>query len=97
MTCASCVSRVENKLRGFHEVLDVQVNLATRRVLIDYISSVSEARDFQFALNDIGYTLLIDRESKVVEVEVEEQRHVQEISALLKRFYFSAFLATLKK
>ena len=32
MTCASCVSRVENKLRSLHGVVDVQVNLATKKV-----------------------------------------------------------------
>ena len=91
MTCASCVSRVENKLRGLHGVLDVQVNLAAGRVLIDYFSSNSGARDFRYALNDIGYTLHVDEESKVEEVESEDQRYVRKITTLTRRFAFSIF------
>ena len=92
MTCASCVSRVENKLRSLHGVVDVQVNLATKKVLIDYFSSVSGVRDFRFALDDIGYILHVDEESKVEEVETEDRRYVREISFLTKRFAFSIFL-----
>ena len=93
MSCASCVSRVESKLRGLQGVLDVQVNLATGRVLIDYFPSVSGAGDFQFVLNDIGYTLHVDENSKAEEFKTEDQRHLSETNILTRRFAFSAFLA----
>ena len=63
LTCASCVSRVENKLDGLYGVLGAQVNLATNRVSIDYISSVSEVCELQNALRGIGYTLFLGDQS----------------------------------
>jgi len=93
MTCASCVSRVESKLLGLSGVLDVQVNLATGRVLIDHLSSISGLRDFQFALSEIGYTLNADEESKAEEVETEDKRNIFEINILKRRFALSIFLA----
>ena len=58
MSCASCVSRVENKLCDLYGVLGSQVNLATEEVRIDYISSASESHQFKSALQGIGYTLV---------------------------------------
>ena len=40
LTCASCVSRVEDELVGLYGVLDAQVNLATERVLIEHLSLI---------------------------------------------------------
>ena len=55
MTCASCVSRVEKKLRGLDGVLDAQANLASEKATVEYLESRVGMPDFQTALNEIGY------------------------------------------
>ncbi len=52
MTCASCVSRVEKKLRRLDGVLDVQVNLASEKATVEYIDSRVGMQDFQTSLNE---------------------------------------------
>ena len=95
MTCASCVSKVENKLREFHEVLNVEVNLARGRAWVNHISSISKLRDFQIALNNLGYVLIPDERSSVGAKDVENERYTLEMTVLLRKFLFSIFSATL--
>ena len=89
LTCASCVSRVENELGGFYGVLGAQVNLATNTVAIDYISSVSEVSELQNALRDIGYTLLLGDETKDQVTGFAEDHNTDESTLLVQRFVFS--------
>ena len=95
LNCASCVARVENKLGGFYGVLDAQVNLATNRVAIDYISSVSEVCEFQDALRDIGYTLLLGDENNDQVIDFAEDHNFDESTPLFQRFIFSLSVAVL--
>jgi len=89
LTCASCVSRVENKLDGFYGVLGAQVNLATNRVSIDYISSVSEVCELQNALRGIGYTLFLGDQSNDQAIDFAEDHNTDESTHLFQRFVFS--------
>ena len=86
MSCASCVSRVENKLCDLYGVLGSQVNLATEEVRIDYISSASESHQFKSALQGIGYTLVSrDGSENVVNNHIEEHES-DELTPLFQRF-----------
>mgnify|MGYP006444497335 CR=1 FL=1 len=44
MTCASCVSRVEKKLASLDGVHEVDVNLATEQVLVDFVPALEIGR-----------------------------------------------------
>ena len=61
MTCASCVSRVEKKLRSLQGVTDAQVNLASERATVEYFESRLEMNDFRDALEQIGITCLKEK------------------------------------
>ena len=95
LTCASCVSRVEDKLCALYGVLGAQVNLAAERVLINYVQSVSGTHEFQNALRGIGYTLLLDDEDKDQVNDLVEEHDVDELTPLFRRFVFSSSMAFL--
>ncbi len=55
MTCASCVARIERKLKVLGGVEDACVNLATGRASVDYRSEALGVRQIQEAIRDAGY------------------------------------------
>ena len=65
MTCASCVSRVEKKLASLEGVREVEVNLATEQVLVDYTPALLDFKVMRSALEQAGYRLLPAQEECV--------------------------------
>jgi len=57
MTCASCVSHVEDALLEVKGVASVNVNLATEKATVDYDPSLTGIPDFKKAVEDAGYGL----------------------------------------
>ena len=55
MTCASCVSRVENAVRGTKGVTDANVNLATEVATFTYDPSKVAVDDVAASIKDAGY------------------------------------------
>ena len=55
MTCASCVSRVENAVRGTKGVADTNVNLATEVATFTYDPSKVAIDDVVASIKDAGY------------------------------------------
>ena len=55
MTCASCVSRVEDALNAVEGVLEATVNLATDRATVRYVPGATERTDLTQAIRDAGY------------------------------------------
>ncbi|WP_251939784.1 heavy metal translocating P-type ATPase [Salinibacter ruber] len=55
MTCASCVSRVEDALGAVKGVLEATVNLATDRATVRYVPGATERTDITQAIRDAGY------------------------------------------
>ena len=95
MTCASCVSRVEKKLCGLPGVLNVKVNLATEKAVVEFFSSLVGFHDLHSALSDIGYVLCREEEKEAAKVKTEDERHVRKTVSLKRRFIFSAAVAAL--
>ena len=58
MTCASCVSHVERALAEVPGVLSVNVNLATEKASVTYISTLAQLSDLARAVADAGYEVL---------------------------------------
>ena len=69
MTCASCASSVESILSYQTGVLNSAVNLADNSVTIEYLPENQDARDFQTALQAIGYDLIIDSDAAAETIE----------------------------
>lgn len=64
MTCASCVTRVENIIGKFNGIKNVNVNLATERVSFDVEDNNINLGVVADAVQEYGYKLKIEAESK---------------------------------
>jgi Cu+-exporting ATPase len=62
MTCASCVSRIEQALAAVPGVLKANVNLGTETATVDLVSGAASVRDLLAAIDAAGYqaTLIAD-------------------------------------
>ena len=93
MTCASCVGRVEKKLRSLQGVKDAQVNLANERATVEYLDSALEMKDFQVALKQIGFHVPQEETENRSSRDVEEERHRRETRQLSLKLVFSGVAA----
>ncbi|MDE3074617.1 MAG: heavy-metal-associated domain-containing protein, partial [Chloroflexota bacterium] len=50
MTCASCVNRIERRLKKVDGVLEVNVNLATEKATVRYLPEKAGMDDFRQAV-----------------------------------------------
>lgn len=55
MTCASCVARVERRIRKILGVLDVSVNLSTEKAHVQYLPGSVDVRRIREAIRQAGY------------------------------------------
>ncbi|MBB3808039.1 heavy metal translocating P-type ATPase [Pseudochelatococcus contaminans] len=55
LSCASCVLRVENAIKGVPGVLNASVNLATSRAAVSIADGAVSARDIERAVEAAGY------------------------------------------
>ncbi len=90
MNCASCVSRVENAIMALKGVIEVNVNFALERALIEYIPELLSLRDIKKAIQDAGYQVLEVKEEDIV--EKERIAREAELSRLKLKFTISAIL-----
>ena len=95
MTCASCVSRVEKKLRSLEGVTDAQVNLASERATVEYLESRLGMKDFQGALEQIGYHVPQAEIENLSNRDLEEERNRQETRRLTLKLVFSGLAGAL--
>ena len=58
MTCAACVSHIENAFTEVDGVLSVSVNLASERAAVEYIPGFAAVSDMRHAIEDAGYSLI---------------------------------------
>jgi Cu+-exporting ATPase len=77
MTCASCVAHVEGALAEIPGVVSVNVNLATEKATVEYISTMTGLDDFRRAVAEVGYEVLPTAEEKAEEELSREVRKMQ--------------------
>ena len=91
MNCAACVAHVEKALSGVTGVLEVNVNLATEKAMLEYIPTAADLPDFRRAVTDAGYEVLPTAEEKA---EEELSREVRKMEDARRRMILSwAFTA----
>ncbi|MEP4036455.1 heavy metal translocating P-type ATPase [Pseudophaeobacter sp.] len=91
LSCASCVGRAEAALRAVPGVISAEVNLATERAEIRYLTGATRAADLRAASTNAGYPAsLIGAE--VDAAELAQQRRGQEITALTRQVAIAAVL-----
>jgi Cu+-exporting ATPase len=64
MTCASCITRVENTLKKVEGVQIANANLASETVTLSYDSTKTSLEVLQQAIDKVGYSLVIPEKSK---------------------------------
>lgn len=94
MTCASCVSRVENKLSSLPGVSDVKVNLATEQVSINYLPTLTSFDFLKETLLQAGYQLFSPTQEEDWSFK-EETRQLKEQSILKWKLVFSGVFSIL--
>ena len=78
MTCAACVSRVEEALASVPGVVSANVNLASEKATVEYLEGTDIA-DLKRAVSEAGYTLGAEAETleDVTSTAQREIRHVR--------------------
>ena len=92
MSCASCVSRVEDALASVEGVLDADVNLATDRATVRYVPGVAEPAGFTTAIRDAGYDV-VDTDGGADRSDVEKQAREEEKRSMKHRFLWALAFA----
>jgi len=89
MTCASCVTRVEEALSSVPGVISASVNLASEKATVEYTDG-TDVSDLRRAVKGAGYELGAETE-RSEDVSVAAQR---ELRGIRNRFIFAAVLAS---
>jgi Cu+-exporting ATPase len=58
MSCASCVSAIENGLRSFKGVISANVNYASEKAVVEYDPSVTDVLAIEKVIEAIGYSVI---------------------------------------
>ncbi|MFW9924056.1 MAG: heavy metal translocating P-type ATPase [Candidatus Thorarchaeota archaeon] len=69
MTCASCTISVENALKKTNGVINVSVNLATRKATVEFNPSLTNVSLLEKAVREVGYEV-----EKTIEEDALSQR-----------------------
>jgi Cu+-exporting ATPase len=69
MSCASCVNRVQTALSHVPGVIQADVNFATEKATVAYVSGQVTVKDLSKAVEAVGYKLLEIEDGDVVERE----------------------------
>ena len=62
--CASCVARIERRLKAIDGVKEARVNLATEKAAIIYDPDVVKEKNFGQVIEDLGYQVSPIEEKK---------------------------------
>jgi len=89
MTCASCVGRVERKLKASRGVIDAQVNLATETATVHYAIGAVTPTELARISTDLGYPAKV----KDGKDHDKQDRKVAEITRLGRLTLVAAILA----
>jgi Cu+-exporting ATPase len=90
MTCASCVNKVQKALNSVKGVVHADVNFATERASVEYISEEVSIRDLKKVVEEAGYQVLEVKEEDIV--EKERLAREAELSRLRLKFISGAIL-----
>src|SRR5574341_1321178 len=83
MTCASCVTAVENSLKKLHGVADATVNLALECASVSFNPNQVSYQDIKNAVEGIGYGIL-ELENKGDDAEAQlRQKEYKKLKAEL--------------
>ncbi|WP_417559049.1 heavy metal translocating P-type ATPase [Mesoflavibacter zeaxanthinifaciens] len=91
MTCASCASSAESIVTHQEGVINASVNYATGNLIVEFLSSVTNAEKLQKAVQGVGYDLLIEDENK--QQESLEAIHEKKFKQLKNKTLWAVILS----
>ncbi len=81
MSCASCVDKIETRLRSLPGVTEASVNFATEKASVKFVPTIHSPTDLANAIREIGYEPLLGTEESVVDYEKEaREREIRELA-----------------
>ena len=90
MTCAACVSHVENALNGVPGVTRASVNLGVEKAAVEFVPGLATLEDMQRAVEQAGYRVEGTDDAGSQEQELERLSKVKEIRAIRNRLILAA-------
>ncbi|ADU51670.1 heavy metal translocating P-type ATPase [Thermaerobacter marianensis DSM 12885] len=90
MHCASCVSRIEEALRGTAGVLSATVNPATGLARVEYLPGLVDVGGLKRAVETGGYEVTEAPAPTETGIDREEQDRQREYRQLMQKFWFAA-------
>lgn len=89
ISCASCASAIENKLKNFDGIINININIALKIVRIEYIESITGKTEIKTAIKQVGFTSI-----EITDDSTQELQDNAEIEYLKQRnkFIFSSIL-----
>ncbi|MBT4511376.1 MAG: heavy metal translocating P-type ATPase, partial [Chloroflexi bacterium] len=94
MHCAACVQNVEKALRNIEGVISANVNFATERATVEYVSSQVGLTDIKKAISNAGFTPL-DIPDETDSRDIEAEARAAEYHKLKRKLIVSAVLAVI--
>lgn len=91
MTCASCVTKIEEALKSASGILNAAVNLGTGEARVEYLPSVTNLKEIERAVESTGYKATKAPSEEVPDKEAEEGE--KEYRKLMAKFIFAAIIA----
>lgn len=95
MTCSSCVAHVEKSVKKLSGVNNVQVNLLTNSMVVEYDEKTLQEENIVYSVQDAGYEAIPiqETEKKIDHIQAEQdnlkRRWWISFAFLLPVFYFS--------
>jgi Cu+-exporting ATPase len=93
MTCASCVTAVEEALRKTPGVVAANVNAGTSRAEVEYIPAMVDFQGLQRAVAASGYQAQEAPPASEAGMSQEDVTQQQEYRTLMRKFWFAAAIS----
>ncbi|NXS93378.1 ATP7B ATPase, partial [Jacana jacana] len=77
MTCQSCVSSIEGKIRKLHGVARIKVSLGNREAIIAYYPYIIQPDSLKTHISNLGYECTIKSKSAPLKLGVLDLEHLQ--------------------
>ncbi len=91
ITCASCVSKIEDTLRETAGVLSANVSMGTEEAVVEYLPSAADLDKIKEAVVSAGYkTVEKPAPSSSAEVDKEAEERECEYRKLMRQWWFGA-------
>jgi len=92
MSCASCVNKIETRLRNLPGVMEAVVNLGTEKATVRFLPALHSLNDLRKVIQDLGYEPL-EVTDESASLDHEKQAREQEIRKLGLKTLVGALLS----